>query len=83
MLLNTDTTLFEDRFNMYLIYRAAYLGSAWNPNAKNLAPMFSQEAQKIKDIMYRYYMTSASTEPFSMGENALETRKYLPQFKAL
>jgi len=83
LILTTDTTLFEDRFNMYLIYRAAYLGSAWNPNAKNLAPMFAQEAQKIKDIMYKYYMTSASTEPFSMGENALETRKYLPQFKAI
>lgn len=81
--LNNDTTLFEDRFHMYLIYRAAYLGSAWNVNAKNLAPMFAQEAQRIKDIMYKYYMTSASTEPFSMGENALETRKYLPQFKAL
>jgi hypothetical protein len=45
--------------------------------------MFESEAQRVKDMMYQYYMTSRSTEPFSIGENALETRKYLPFFKAV
>jgi hypothetical protein len=70
-------------FAPYLVYRAAYLGSAWSDQAKKLAPMFAAEAQRVKDMMYQYYMTSRSTEPFSIGENALETRKYLPFFKAV
>ena len=80
---SADTTLFNSKFIPYLVYRAAYLGSAWSDQAKKLSPMFAQEAQRVKDMMYQYYMTDRSTEPFSIGENALETRKYLPFFKAI
>jgi hypothetical protein len=78
-----DQPAFATMFAPYLVYRAAYLGSAWSDQAKKLAPMFEAEAQRVKDMMYQYYMTSRSTEPFSIGENALETRKYLPFFKAV
>ena len=78
-----DQVIFESYFSSYLVYRAAYLGSAWSDNAKKLADMFIGEAERVKTLMFKHYMTDHSTEPFSIGENALETRKYLPQFKAV
>jgi hypothetical protein len=75
--------LFKSEFAAYLVYRAAYLGSVWSDQAKKLSPMFESEAQRVKDMMYQYYMTDRSTEPFSIGESGLETRKYLPFFKAV
>jgi len=75
--------LFSQEFAPYLVYRAAYLGSAWSDQAKKLTPMFEAEAQRVKDMMYKYYMTDRSTEPFSIGESGLESRKYLPFFKAV
>jgi len=80
---SSDQPEFASQFAPYLVYRAAYLGSVWSDQAKKLSPMFAAEAQRVKDMMYQYYMTSRSTEPFSIGENALETRKYLPFFKAV
>lgn len=83
LLNSSDQPVFETYFASYLVYRAAYLGSAWSDNAKKLADMFIGEAERIKTLMYKHYMTDHSTEPFSIGENSLETRKYLPQFKAV
>jgi len=83
LLTSNATTLFSAEFTPYLVYRAAYLGSAWSDQAKKLTPMFEAEAQRVKDMMYKYYMTDRSTEPFSIGERGLETRKYLPFFKAV
>lgn len=80
---SNQTPFFSQDFNSYLVYRAAYLGSAWSDQAKKLSPMFEKEAQRVKDMMYKYYMTDHSTEPFSMGESGLESRKYLPFFKAV
>ena len=83
LLNSNDQPIFESYFSAYLVYRAAYLGSAWSDNAKKLAEMFIGEAERIKTLMYKHYITDHSTEPFSIGENALETRKYLPFFKAV
>lgn len=83
MVNSSDVPVFESFYASYLVYRAAYLGSAWSDNAKKLAEMFIGEAERIKSLMYKHYLTDHSTEPFSIGENALETRKYLPFFKAV
>lgn len=79
--LNNSATLIGTQFASILAYRAAVVGAAFHPQAKQLIPAYEAQAQRIYDSMLRHYQLDTSTETFSIGENALETRKYLPFFR--
>ena len=74
-------TLLGPQFSSIVAYRAAIIGAAFHPQAKQLIPAYEAQAQRMFESMLRHYQLDTSTETFSIGENALETRKYLPFFR--
>jgi len=81
LLVDADEPLFEAQFAPLLAYRASIRGLLFNPQNKNLIGIYQDAEQRLLDSMMVYYELDRSTEPFSIGENSLETRKYLPFFR--
>lgn len=81
LLLDADQPVFEAQFAPLLAYRAAIRGLLFNPQNKNLVGIYQDAEQRLLDAMLVYYQLDRSTEPFSIGSSALETRKYLPFFR--
>jgi len=78
---DNDTTEIGIQFAAIVAYRAAQVGAAFHPQAKQIIPMFQMQEQRMYESMMRHYQLDTSSETFSIGENALETRKYLPFFR--
>jgi hypothetical protein len=83
--LANDLLPFSPLFYNVISYRVAIKALAYgeNPNAKLLIPIYREEEQKLFEALEKATLLAGNAEPFSIGENALETRKYLPQFKAI
>jgi hypothetical protein len=76
-----DLPFIPAKFASIIVYRAAKLAMAFKPEAKQMLRAIEEMEQKLYDAMLRAYQLDTSTETFSIGENALETRKYLPFFR--
>jgi hypothetical protein len=70
-----------NRYLHILSYRVAMRAAVISEAPQDVYNMCSKAAQDLYDSMYRDYETAHSQEPFQMGGNALETRKYVPWFR--
>jgi hypothetical protein len=69
------------RYLHILSYRVAMRAAVISEAPQDVYNMCSKAAQDLYDSMYRDYETANTQEPFQMGGNALETRKYVPWFR--
>ena len=69
------------RYLHILSYRVAMRAAVLSEAPQDVYNMCSKAAQDLYDSMYRDYETAHTQEPFQLGGNALETRKYVPWFR--
>jgi hypothetical protein len=70
------------RFKHILSYRAAMRAGVILEVPQSVYDMCANSATSLYEAMYNDYQMGHTQEPFQIGGNALETRKYVPWFRA-
>ena len=79
---DADQPLMDLRFRSLLAYRTALRAAAYMAAPEGLVELCQYGADKMFNAMYSEYQLSHSMEPLQIGAVALETRKYMPWFRA-
>jgi hypothetical protein len=74
---------FLPQFGMILAYRAAMKGVMLHPQGKKLYEVYDLAQEEIHQAMVNYYVLNPNNETFSLGEDGLDSKRYLPSFKAV